>query len=197
MTGPVDPRFPDEMTLADARDVLRPLAAGDGAPCPVCRQTVKIRRRNLTGVAAQAVRALYLAHGLDYGQMKEVVLEAMPAAANQGGYLVLAQHWSLIEEERTVRRDDGGRAGWWRVTPLGEQWLCGETSVAKYADIYNGRCLGLLGDLVTYADVTGDGALGARFDYGEVLRRRASGANQESLFAPAQPMNLHARRRAA
>jgi hypothetical protein len=167
--------FRDDMTLAQAREVLRPLAV-DGAACPCCKQHVRVYRRKLTATAAQAVAELYAEHGLDFGHLPTVAQKHMPERAHQGGYLVLGAHWSLISEERHLRPDTG-RAGYWRVTPLAEQWLRGEASVPKYARIYAGRCLGLEGDLVTVADV-----LDENFDFAELIRDRAGHGTDDLLF---------------
>lgn len=170
-----DGSFTDDMTLARAREVLRPLAS-DGADCPLCKQHVKVYRRKLTAAAARAVIALYQEHGLDFGHLPTVAQQRLPEIAHQGGYLVLGAHWSLISEERHARPDTG-RAGYWRVTALAEQWLRGETTVPKYARIYDGRCLGLDGDLVTVDDV-----LGERFDLRALMTEPAGHAGDDLLF---------------
>lgn len=180
--------FRDDMTLAQAREALRPLAA-DGHDCPVCRQHVKVYRRKLTKVAARAVIELYREHGLDFGHLPTVAQQRMPEVAHQGGYLVLGAHWSLIGEERHLRPDTG-RAGYWRVTPLGEQWLRGEITVPKYARLYDGRCLGLDGDLVTVDEV-----LGVSFDFRELMAERAGG--DDPLFDDHRFRPRGARREAA
>lgn len=155
--------FTDDMTLGEARDALRELAMHGGAKCPCCRQLAKVYRRNLTSVAARAVTALYRDHGLTFGHMPTVARHRLPDVAHQGGYLVLGAHWDLIEEERELR-PDGGRAGWWRVTDLGEAWVRGHATVPKYAHVYDGRCLRVDGEQVTIED-----ALGARFSYAELM----------------------------
>ncbi len=73
------------------------------------------------------------------------------------------RYWNLIEED-LLRREDGGRAGWWRVTERGEAWLLERASIPKYARIYDGRCLGLAGGPVTIRD-----ALGVKFHYRELM----------------------------
>ena len=137
MTGP----FHDEMPVGEARGILRELAKGDGHECPVCRRMTKVRRRNLTSVAARAVAALYRRHGRGVGHMPTIVTRDLADIASQGGYLTLGQQWGLIQEEK-IRRPDGGRAGYWSVTALGESWLRGETRIPKYVDLYDSRRLG-------------------------------------------------------
>lgn len=166
--------FHDGMTLRDARDQLRELAY-DGTDCPCCRQRVKVYRRKLTSVAARAVAALYEHHRFEYAHVGDLARRHLPDAAHQGGYLVLAQHWGLIEEERHRRRDDGGRAGWWRVTALGALWLRGEEQVPMYAHVFDGRCLGLHGDLIAARDV-----LGEHFDFAQLVRSTAPAADRGS-----------------
>lgn len=172
--------FRDDMTLAQAREVLRPLAAA-GETCPCCKQHVRVYRRKLTTTAARAVIELYTEHGLDFGHLPTVAQKRMPEVAHQGGYLVLSAHWSLIVEERHLRPDTG-RAGYWRVTPFAEQWLRGEVTVPKYARIYSGRCLGLEGDLVTVDEV-----LNERFDFAELMRDRAGHGTDDLLFTDRPP----------
>lgn len=160
-------RFSDSMTLGEARSQLRELAYG-GTRCPCCTRNVRVFRRKLTSVAARAIVALYEEHTLSYGHMQDVARKRLPDVAGQAGYLLLSQHFGLIEEERR-RRPDGGRVGYWRVTPLGAAWLRGEETVPLYADIYDGRCLGLHGDLVTVQDV-----LGSHFNFAELVGAKPS-----------------------
>lgn len=152
------------MTLADARVLLRDLA-DDGHACPVCTQNVKVYRRPMTAVAARALVLLWREHGFDFGHMPTLVARRMPDVSGQGGYVVLSQHWGLIESEQSVR-EDGGSAGMWRVTPRGLAWINGRFTVRRYARIYNGRCLGLVGPGVTVQEV-----LGEKFDLAALLGR--------------------------
>lgn len=160
--------FDDDMTIEQARRALE-LLSGDGHDCPVCSRRVKVYRRPLTSVGARAIAALYQEHGLRFGHMADVARKHLPESASQGGYLVLGQHWGLIEAEPVIR-GDVGRTGYWRVTDRGEQWLAGEISVPKYARLLKGVCLALEGDLVTRDD-----ALGQGFDFRALMRDRVPG----------------------
>jgi hypothetical protein len=162
-TGPFHPA----MSLAEARDRLRPLAEAGGEHCPCCTQMVRVYRRKLTSVAVRALVALYTDHGCEYGHLPTVARRHLRDVAHQGGYLALSAHWGLMEDERH-RRPDGGRAGLWRVTALGEAWLTGEATVPLYARIYDGRCLALDGDSVGVRDI-----LGSEFSFAELMRSSA------------------------
>ncbi len=86
-----------------------------------------------------------------------------PRLAGNGGDLSKLRHWNLIEE-KDERRADGGRAGWWRITDEGEQYLQNKLSVPKYVLIYNGRILGFDGPNVSIMD-----ALGTKFNYQQLM----------------------------
>lgn len=157
--------FHGAMSLDDAREILKHRAS-EGEKCPVCTRNVKVYRRALTSVAARAVAALYEEHRLTFGHMADVARKHLPDSASQGGYLVLGQHWDLIESEPLVR-GEVGRTGYWRVTDKGEAFLAMELSVPKYAHVFKGGCLALDGPLITFRD-----ALGERFDFRALMAQR-------------------------
>lgn len=147
--------FTDEMTLGDARDTLRDLV-DQGHPCPCCTQFAKVYRRKINATMARALISLWRTSDHQF-----VHAPSLPGDTHEMSQLVW---WGLIAEE-AARREDGGRAGWWRVTDLGERFVLCQARVPKYARIYDGRCLGVHGDLVSIRDCLGD-----RFDYGELMR---------------------------
>lgn len=158
MTESFRPPFTGDMTLANARVTLRDLA-DVGETCPVCAQNVKVYNRPINVAMARALVLMYENAQRNWVHFPTLIAEDGALAAKLGGQHGKLQYWDLIEEERVVRALDGGRAGFWRVTAHGEQWLAGATEIPKYARIYNGRCLSLHGDLVTIHD-----ALHQRFD---------------------------------
>ena len=104
--------------------------------------------------------AMYRANGLEFGYVQAVRRRRGATDNREESKL---RYWGLTEEEHTLR-PDGGRAGWWRVTTKGETWVLNKALVPKYARIYDGRCLGLLGDPITIVD-----ALGDKFNYRELM----------------------------
>lgn len=154
MTSPT----PEFETLSEAKAWLR-ANVERGARCPCCNQMAKVYKRPLSSVVAQGVIALYREAGTGFAHLPTVVKNRMPKVATQGGYASLGVHWGLILEEHS-ERPDGGRAGWWRVTPKGVEFAEGRLFVPKYAHIYDGKVLGLSGPRVDVRT-----ALGTRFDY--------------------------------
>ncbi|MDQ3307565.1 MAG: hypothetical protein M3499_04290 [Actinomycetota bacterium] len=148
-------------TLAEAQDWLRE-RLDEGAACPCCTQLAKVYRRKINAVSARALIALYRL-GPGFHHMPTIARTHLTDVAHQGGYLTLSQHWRLIEEELELR-DDGGRAGWWRITDLGARFTLNQIRLPKYARIYDGRCLGLIGEPQGIRD-----ALGTKFDYRNLM----------------------------
>jgi hypothetical protein len=148
--------FPSEDgTLREARDWLRE-RVDEGTACPCCTQLAKVYRRNLNSGMAHSLIAVWRVGGDGWVHLPTQI----DARSREEGKL---KYWGLLEEDRD-KREDGGRAGWWRVTPLGLAFLRHEIQVPKYARVYDGRCLGLVGDPVWITD-----ALGARFNYADLM----------------------------
>lgn len=150
----------DQMTLSEAREWLRK-QVDDGAKCPCCTQFSKVYRRKINAGMASGLITMYRTYGLAWGHVPSTA-----DLSRLGGELARLRMWGLVEESPEPR-DDGGRAGWWRVTAAGERFVRGQERVPKYARVYDGRCLGLDGDLVSVRD-----ALGTRFDYDELMATR-------------------------
>jgi hypothetical protein len=133
----------------------------EGETCPCCGQFAKVYRRKINSTQARALVIIYRECGTEWGHLPTLRMHLAPHHSNEEPKL---RYWDLIEEESVVR-PDGGRAGWWRVTPEGEQWVRGLSRVAKYALIYNGECIRL--DSVQTVSV--QESLGDRFDYTELM----------------------------
>jgi hypothetical protein len=110
----------------------------EGGRCLCGRPPIKVYRRPLGSSSTRVLLSLYRQAGLDWSHIPTI---STKLEMQHGGYAVLAQHWGLMEEETAVKRADGGRAGFWRVTPKGERWINGEETVPKYATLYIGQLL--------------------------------------------------------
>ena len=147
--------FRDDMTLEEARSALRELVE-EGHTCPLCTQFAKVYKRTIHGrMAADLIKV--------YKTVPVWEWFHLPSVLGYGGDFAKMTHWGLIEEEGSLR-DDGGRAGWWRLTTAAEEWIEQRSSMLKYARIYDGRSLGLTGPPLTIVE-----ALGKNFDYSELM----------------------------
>lgn len=151
--------FHDDMPLAAARAQVLRLRA-DGVGCPCCGQFAKVYRRKVNSSMARGLIAAWHAFGTDFGYLQDV-RRASKATDNREEPKF--RYWGLMEEEPSLR-PDGGRAGWWRVTPRGVAWLKREISVPKYALIYDGDLLGFEGEHVYITD-----AIGTKFNYADLM----------------------------
>jgi len=130
-----------------------------GAACPCCGQFAKVYKRKLNSGMVRSLLAMYRVGGRDWIHLPTQI----GARSREEGKL---RYWGLVEEQLTVR-PDGGRAGFWRVTAAGEAFIREQFKVPKYAQVYDGRCLGLTGDLVGIRET-----LGSKFRLDELLGAR-------------------------
>lgn len=151
--------LPGTTTLDVAKQWLRK-RADRGENCPCCGQRVQFYRRKINSGMARALIAMYRAAGTDWVH-KPTALKGLGAAARDESLL---RYWGLMEEESAVRAD-GGRSGWWRVTPQGEAFLLDISRVPKYATIYDGRLLGM--DATQMVNIRD--ALSDKFNYNELM----------------------------
>jgi hypothetical protein len=146
---------PTGSSLLEAREYVR-MNRDEGVECPCCGQLAKVYRRTINAGMARTLIEAYradLARGF-------IHTPSLPCDSHEASQL---SWWGLLEEE-LVRRPDGGRAGYWRVTDRGVAFVRGAAQVPKYALIYDGDVLGTAGDLVGIRY-----CLGKRFDYGELM----------------------------
>lgn len=145
-------------TVVEARRWLREHDE-EGAICPCCTQLVRVYRRRIHATMASRLIRFYRRYGLDYGSLPKLTLGG---AESDFGKL---RYWDLIEEA-DLERQDGGRAGWWRVTVAGEWWVQGLSRIPLHALIYDSRLLRLEGRRIGVVE-----ALGKRFNYAELMGR--------------------------
>lgn len=143
-------------TLSEARAWLR-ARVDRGERCPCCTQLAKVYRRKINSGMARSLIAMYQVGGKDWIHLPTQI----GARSREEGKLA---YWGLVEEQKDVR-PDGGRAGYWRVTDLGELFIKDRVKLPKYARVFDGRCLSLdPTEKVSIKDAIGD-----RFDYNELM----------------------------
>jgi hypothetical protein len=145
-------------TLGEAKDWLRQ-RVDEGERCPCCDQFAKVYRRSIHATMARTLVVAYREHGLDWFH-----LSTLTKTSGRGGEESKLRYWGLLEEE-LERRADGGRSGWWRVTPIGRQFVTGQIQLPKYVRIYDGRPLGFESSIMI--DIRS--ALGKKFHYDELM----------------------------
>lgn len=144
--------------------------ADNGLHCPACGQYVQKYWRSINaGQAASAVRMLRL-HNQSPGRWVHLPTEIGRRSAEEAKL----SWWGLVEDEGSLRAD-GGRAGYWRLTPKGVQWARGLIRVPRYVVVFDNQPWGD-GRPTPYSkagerkpDVSVLDALGSRFDYDKLM----------------------------
>lgn len=154
--------FSDDDTLGSARAWLREQAA-EGALCPCCRQLAKIYKRRINSGQARILIKWWRNYGTTPVKLSQAV-------QTPGGDYAKLRWWGLIEKLPGVR-EDGGSAGVWRVTDLGRRFVHGTARIPRAARVYNNTLLRLdAAETVSIRE-----ALGAKFDYDELMGLRPGG----------------------
>ena len=153
-----------QVTLAESKAWLKARLA-DGAECPCCRQFAKVYQRRLHRGMARVLIAMYREAGREWLYLPDFI-KTITGAGRDESFLAF---WRLIEESKEPRAD-GGRAGWWRVTAFGEQFVRREITLPKIVNVYDDRAVHLPGR-TTFEGPQIDivEALTARFDYAQLM----------------------------
>lgn len=160
--------LPNTATLKEAKDLLKN-EWSDGVECPCCTQFVKLYKRKITSSMAYALILIYRYFKnhpeKEYVHMNDYLnsIEGLPFAIKSGDNAKL-RYWGLMEEKPEVRDDGSTRAGYWKITELGKQFVEGDTAVQSHAKVFNSKSYGLEGELITIQD-----ALGNKFNYDELM----------------------------
>jgi hypothetical protein len=146
------------ISLEEARTRLLVQIANGGVRCPCCQQFAKIYRRQINAGMAISLIRMFRRGGLEWMHIPTTI----SARSREEGKLA---YWGLLEEA-TEPREDGGRAGYWRVTVKGAAFITRGLRVPKYAKIYDGQLLELEADeMVNIRD-----CLGKKFELDELMR---------------------------
>lgn len=166
MPRPQPPKLPapgPDATLREAQEWLRLYMANGGEICPCCKQRAQVYRRRLSsGVARVLICMLRLEDKLG-DEEKFLHTPSLPVTSHESAQ---AQWWRLIEE-KGEEREDGGRAGYWRLTDRGRAFVRGELTIPKHAVVYNGKLMGFDLD-----EVDIHACLGKKFDLQQLMHAR-------------------------
>lgn len=156
MPTTIDPRT----LVSTARTIIMDARGSTGGVvCPCCDQLAKTYRRQLTLSQVKVMAAIYsvarkapvpTAHWVKVGMQTEKADKKNRVAAGtvrqklihtRGGDYAKARWWGLIEQSEDEREDGSDRAGMWRITERGIDFLLGQVRVPKYVLIYNNQLL--------------------------------------------------------
>jgi len=151
---PLGPRSSIEAARAWLRQRLH-----EGADCPVCTQRVQLYKRKLNSGMAKALIQIYRYGGASWTRVQDI-----PDGPKGGDYAKL-RFWGLLESS-SERTDDGNSAGYWRVTPLGVDFVQGRKRVRSHVLTFNNKTYAMPEEASMISVYE---ALGDRFDYNELM----------------------------
>jgi hypothetical protein len=160
---------PKTATLEEAKAWLR-LRVDEGEHCPCCTQFAKVYRRPMTSSMAYALVLIYrhFRTATDWLHVPSYLSEVSKVGeAVRGGDWAKLTHWGLLEEKPVEDRGDGSpRAGFYRLTSLGSEFVEGRARVQRHVWIYDGRQMNRQDD----ETIDIHAALASRFNYAELMR---------------------------
>lgn len=149
-------------TLLEAQQQVLELA-DKGSRCPCCGRRAQVYRRKLNSGMAIALIWLVQRYAVTGDWVN--VQEDAPRKVLRSKQLGTTRHWGLVEPmphdpEDTARKTSGH----WRPTERGIAFVHSRVMVPAKVHLYDDRVVGW-----SEANITIRGALGARFDYSELM----------------------------
>ena len=153
-------------TIQQAKEELRG-AWREGIDCPCCGQFVKLYRRKVTSSMARGLISVY--HYFERPNAEEWLhVPGFLKSSTLCGDFSKLRHWELVELQPFQEREDGSkRAGYYRITEVGREYVRGEILIDKYRYEYNGQVRKVTDADTTQASIKD--ALGSKFDYRELM----------------------------
>ena len=131
----------DMESLKDAQQYISERMI-NGTDCPCCEQHVQSYKFTLHKGMIFVLSLIELAcqtKKCDKDNWVHVERYLTEKKSNYKGYHPKLEHWGLLERHPEHR-------GYWRITKKGSKFLIGVIALPKNAILYNGDCLGLVGE---------------------------------------------------
>lgn len=136
------------------------LELGDKRCCPTCGRWAQVYRRQIYGtVAAQLIKMYRLGGAQEYIHTRNLV----GSRATGVGDFSKGKYWGLIEEA-PVTSDNKNHSGMWRLTPEGVAFVLRQSTIPRYALVYDDKLLKFNGPQFSIED-----CLGEAFNYQELI----------------------------
>jgi len=140
-----------------------------GVFCPCCGQFAKIYKRKLNVCMAYALGLIAREQKRRPNEWLHAPSYLHKAAVRgptvRGGDFAKLVHWGALIPKPEIRNDGSNRAGFYKITKTGLDFVDGKIKLAKHIHLYAGRFCGFSTELTTFRQ-----ALGEDFDYDELMR---------------------------
>lgn len=165
-----------DSVIARLRDVWQSMIKGSGGHCPVCDKWGKVSAITMTGTCVRSLIWLRNEH-IKTGQGWIHVPSTAPRYVMRSYSISSLKHWGLVQQRAEVPEPkEKGKpktkySGYWRITPVGQDFLDGLCQMPKKVFIYNDARWGASDDM-THAR----NCLDEQFDYDAMMRDTLAGS---------------------
>lgn len=145
----------------------------EGVNCPCCGQFVKLYRRPINSSMAWTLVLIYRYYKdrlLDEWLHVETYMKGLPGipASLVGGDFSKLRYWGILEAKydtpETLDDPDTRRAGYYRITQKGIDFVLGKITVPRHVYLFNREVHGFSPELISIEDAFKD-----RYDYRRLM----------------------------
>ena len=142
----------------------------DGVRCPCCEQYAKVYKRTVNSAMA---RLLIWLHRKSQQEYRWYNIHEFPLIQGRrgGGDFAKLAYWGLVKSyDQEVENGTQSSSpyslgsGRWKIVPDGSDFVANTALIRKYANVYNGKLLGLSGDMIGIST-----CLGTHFSLEELM----------------------------
>ena len=158
----------DQITIAQARDIMRPKLE-KGTVCLCCGQQTRQYKRIITSAMCQGLIYIYT-DGAEhmtpdgYIHLENFFKDLIGVPSSIRGDLPKCRFWGLLEPRGATREDDNPCDGYYKLTQKGKQFVEGKILVRKAVKLYNNKFYGFHGPEI---DIFG--AIKNKFNYSRLM----------------------------
>ena len=118
----------------------------EGVICPCCEKATKVTRQPISSAQVRALAWVYRkTRRGQYIHFNENAPRVFVKSASIGKL----KHWGLIDQMPNFTDPSKNKSGYVMITDLGTRWLSNQAAIVKYRYIYNDKCLGEDGPMVS------------------------------------------------
>lgn len=142
---------PRIMTVAEAtflddavNFVLAHMYEADGARCPCCGGTVKVKRYSVSGRQARELMTLY--------RHRPAPLHWRDWLTSSARMQCVLRFAGLIEQPTNDPEKPFNRSGEWSITQLGVDWINGDAEIPRFMYVLYNQLVGTSPETMTYRE---------------------------------------------
>lgn len=139
------------------------LNRGEELDCPCCGRYAKVYKRRVHKGLAAVLIAMYRQARANGGEIAYVEMPQLLRDFRAGRDFCILKYWQLVEE---MPNDDPTKrmSGFWRLTPVGVDFVLGRVKIHTYAHVFDDVVSFYSGEMISLEEIGGAG-----FSYRELM----------------------------